>query len=146
MSEEIGPPNGNDEFPRPAERRLPALRPPERALVLAARRRLADLPTLIIDRLPVLWNGGRGPLAQALVAGGLLALGSVLGRRASGAATLPTIVPTWGARPVIGERPPARVEFSIETEIGITTPGFRGPKTRWRRERVRVIRDWPPGP
>ena len=65
---------------------------PNRALVLRPEAALvaepvtpapSRLPAIIGQRLPALWDGGRGPLARAVVAGGLLALGSVVGRMAA---------------------------------------------------------------
>jgi hypothetical protein len=95
-------------------------------------RRANRLPALVVEvgeRLPALWNGGRGPLAQAVLAGGMLALGSVVGRLAAesrATALVPTTPPPPAAAPV------ARcTEVVVQTAIVET-------RRRWGRRTQRV--------
>jgi hypothetical protein len=127
---------------------------PNRALVLRPEAALvaepvapapSRLPAIIGERLPALWGGGRGPLARAVVAGGLLALGSVVGRMAANPPG--ALVPAGKAvaPPSMPPRP-TRVEITVETEIGERTSRRWGRSTtRWGRRRVRIVQEWPEG-
>ena len=103
------------------------------------------LPAIIGQRLPALWDGGRGPLARAVVAGGLLALGSVVGRMAANPPG--ALVPSGKAAAVPSMLPrPTRVEITVETEIGERTTRHWGRSTtRWGRRRLRIVQEWPQG-
>jgi hypothetical protein len=114
---------------------------PEAALVTAPVAPPARLPALVGRYLPALWDSGRGPLARALVAGGLLALGSVVGRMAAGPSS--ALVPLGKAQPAAPAARPRRVEVTIETEIGARAEhGWGRATTQWGRRRVRIVQEW----
>ena len=97
------------------------------------------LPARLARRLPELWDGGRGPLARAVVAGGLVALGAVASRVAATSAV--TLVPRNRSQSVV---PPRRVTITIETEIGErTTRSWGRSTTHWGRRRVQVVQEFP---
>jgi hypothetical protein len=141
MQEQGMPPADEPAQPEGEAGRALVLRP-EATLVTEPVAPPARLPALVGRYLPVLWDGGRGPLARALVAGGLLALGSVVGRMAAGPSS--ALVPLGKARPAA---PPAarprRVEVTIETEIGARAEhGWGRATTHWGRRRVRIVQEW----
>jgi hypothetical protein len=116
---------------------------PSRALivhpVLGRLPGRVGLPALITERLPALWDGGRGPLAQAAIAGGLLALGSVVGRLAAGEsrALVPSSPPAAPALARGGRR-----IVTIETEVGEATNAWGSrPRVQWVRQRVQIIQE-----
>jgi hypothetical protein len=97
------------------------------------------LPARLARRLPELWQGGRGPLARAVVASSLVALGAVAGRMAATSAV--TLAPTGRLHPAV---PPRRVTITIETELGErTSRAFGRSTTRWGRRRVQVVQEFP---
>ena len=116
------------------------VRPTPEPMLPAVRSWASHLPTLIGERLPALWDGGNGPLARAAMAGGLLVLGSVVGRMAANPPG--ALVPVRTPPPVApaGETSPRRREIWIETEVGEMTGRERGSATvRWQRHRVRIV-------
>jgi hypothetical protein len=141
VGEPVGEPVGLDEEPK----RALVLRPEAALVAEPIARAPSRLPAIIGQRLPALWGGGRGPLARAVVAGGLLALGSVVGRMA---ANPPTALLPSGKAPVTPPplARPTRVEITVETEIGErTTRQWGRSTTRWGRRRLRIVQEWPEG-
>lgn len=140
----------DEQAPRSGSPEEPQATPPSLALVVHRRTGLPaplaqvrHLPARLSAQLPALWDGGRGPLARAAVAGGLLALGSVVGRLTAGSST--ALVP---ARPEQrldpAPRPASRRHLvRFETEISTSsvhrTDGSTG-AYRWRR--TRVVEEW----
>lgn len=141
MNEDIAPPSG--EAAQPESSRALVVRTEAALVAESIAPTPAGLPARIAQRLPELWDNGRGPLARAVVAGGLLALGSVVGRLATGTAGALVPVGRGGATlPVPGR--PGRVEVTIDTEIGarVARP-FGRATTHWTRQRVRIVQEWP---
>ncbi|MCC6628425.1 MAG: hypothetical protein IT340_13630 [Chloroflexi bacterium] len=123
-----------------SERAL-VLRPPTTLMPPPVAPAQIRLPGRLARHLPALWNGGRGPLARAAVAGGLVALGAVVGRMATTSAV--AIVPTGRGLLARPPGPPRRVTVTIEAEIGErTTRAWGRTTTRWGRRRVQVVQDY----
>jgi hypothetical protein len=117
------------------------LRPPATLVATPATPTPRRLPARLARHLPALWNGGRGPLARAVVAGGLVALGAVASRVAT-TGTL-AVVPAGRGLPPRPVSPPRRVTVTIEAEIGErTTRTWGGTTTRWGRRRVQIVQDY----
>jgi hypothetical protein len=104
-----------------------------------ARRRL---PARVVAHLPALWQGGRGPLARAALAGGLLALGSFVGRRTalSSVALVPNQRRERAAAPLsttLFTQRTTRIEMEL---VETTTRAPGGAMLHQMRHRVRLSR------
>lgn len=115
---------------------------PSRALVL---RRPAALPVRSLARgltarvaayLPARWEDRRGPLARAALAGGLLALGSIVGRMSAGSSI--TLLPARRDR-VATHRRLLRIEHEVSTT---SVRHGNGSTTAWRQRRTRIVEEW----
>lgn len=115
---------------------------PSRALVL---RRPAALPVRSLARgltarvaayLPARWEDRRGPLARAALAGGLLALGSIVGRLSAGSSI--ALLPARRDR-VATHRRLLRIEHEVSTT---SVRHGNGSTTAWRQRRTRIVEEW----
>lgn len=104
--------------------------------VITNRSRLSAVVAGVGERLPALWDGGRGPLAQAVLAGGMLALGSVVGRIAASEPRTTALGPLKEqSSPPPALPAPRRTELLVETAI-VEARGRWGRKSK----SVQVIR------
>ena len=143
----------DEQAPRSGSPEEPQEPSPSMALVVQRRTSLPaplaqvrHLPGRFAAQLPALWDGGRGPLARAAVAGGLLALGSVVGRLTAGSSTALVPAPPEQrldpARRLSSRRHLVRFETEISTSSVHRSDGSTG-AYRWRR--TRVVEEWHAG-
>lgn len=119
---------------------------PSRALIL---RRPAALPVRSLARgltarvaayLPARWEDRRGPLARAALAGGLLALGSIVGRLSSGSSIALLPARSAARRDRAGTH---RRLLRLEHEVSTTSVRHGdGSTTAWRQRRTRIVEEW----
>lgn len=136
MTEPTTPGGAPEEHEDEVSRALVARPEQGLALVGPPAPRRAGLPAIMSERLPALWRAARGPIAQAVVVGGLVAVGSVVTRQAATGSGL-SLLPSRRAPGAARERKPQVTRVETEISEGLLRSA-NGSVVEWVTRRVRV--------